>query len=424
METLDLAVSDVALLKQRFNNLLKINEALTAETDFETVLALIVQQSSVLLEAERATLYLLDAEKEQLCSHIAQGVDGFCLPIGQGVAGYVAATGQLANVPDVYRDSRFDTSADSQNHFYTRNMLAVPMQNPQGELIGVLQVINKQIEIGPFNLEDEELLIALSSTAAIAIQNARLLKEVAEKQRMQRDVEIAGEIQRSLLSQQIPTIAGLEVAALCAACKEMSGDYYSITDFGNGTAGLLVADVCGKSVPAAFLMALAHNTLRMAIQRRKLPRAVFEEANRWLYNQMGDRYVAATYALIDLKKMIFRVSNAGQPTYPIIVRDGKCLPVVAKGLPLGVTDDISYRQLTRHLQPGDLVLIYSDGVVEALNQTCEMFGFERLHALAIQCEKLPIETVVAKILKEVQEFSSNLEQSDDITIVAFRVPRM
>jgi len=410
-----------AQVKRRFSNLLKINEALTAETNFETLLELIVSQSSALLEAERATLYLLDESRAELWSRLAQGlkVKEIRLPVGQGVAGYVAANNQIVNIAEAYADPRFDASVDQHNGYHTHNILAVPLNGRQARLIGVLQVINKRE--APFSHDDEELLVALSSTAAIAIQNARLLEEVVEKERMQRDLEIAGQIQRSLLPQTMPDLEGFDMYAICRSSKEMSGDYYNVMDFGGHKVGLIVADVCGKSVPAAFLMALAHNTVRMAMHRGQAPSEVLREANYWLYEQVGDRYVAVTYLLLDTKKLALTVSNAGQPTYPIVVRQGQCETIEVSGLPLGIDYEAEYQQAHYQLRAGDLVLIYTDGVVEAFNKHKEIFGFERLHAIAAECGTLSPQAAVEKIVAAVTEFTAEMEQSDDITLVALKV---
>lgn len=409
-------------IKQRFINLLRINEALTSQTDFDALLGLIVAKSSELLYAERATLYLLDHERGELWSKIAEGMreEVIRLPVGQGIAGHVAQTGETLSLEDAYLDSRFNPANDFANGFRTRTLLTVPLRDTVGRMVGVLQVMNKQRELGLFDSDDAELLLALASSAAIAIQNARLLEEVAEKERIKAELEIAGEIQRSLLPQEMPDIPGMEIYAFCRPSLEMSGDYYNIMDFG-GRVGLIVADVCGKSVPAAFLMALAHNTVRMAMHRSQQPREMLKQANRWLVRQMGDRYVAVTYMLLDLKKKRFVVSNAGQPTYPILVRKGYVFPVELGGLPLGLVEDVEYRQTGRGLQPGDLVLLYTDGVVEAVNPNNEIFTFERLHAIARTCTDLTAREAVERIVAAIDQFVAPGPQSDDITIVAFRM---
>jgi sigma-B regulation protein RsbU (phosphoserine phosphatase) len=410
--------------KRRFVNLLKINEALTAETDFEVLLNLIVSKSSELLDAERATLYLLDVEKGELWSKIAEGMTQekkvIRLPLGQGIAGYVASTGEIVNLEDAYLDRRFDPSNDFNNGFRTRSMLAVPLRDRQNHIVGVLQVINRERGTGPFTHDDEELLTALSSTAAIAIHNARLIEEVQEKERIKAELEIASEIQRNLLPSVMPEIPNLDLYAYCRPSREMNGDYYNVIDFGNKI-GMIIADVCGKSVPAAFLMALAHNTVRMAMHRTQQPREMLRQANHWLVNQMGDRYVAVTYLMIDLQKQRFVVSNAGQPTYPILVRQGYCFPVELGGIPLGLEDDIEYRQTGRGLRPGDLVLLYTDGIVEAVGPDREIFSFERLHAVARTCTGLTARQAVERIVEAVDSYVYPCEQSDDITIMAFRV---
>ncbi|HEX2914822.1 MAG TPA: GAF domain-containing SpoIIE family protein phosphatase [Chloroflexia bacterium] len=410
-------------IRQRFINLLKINEALTSETDFDALLNLIVSKSSELLKAERATLYLFDPATKELWSKIAQGhsEEVIRLSLGHGIAGYVAESGQPLILDDVYQDARFDPSNDLSSGFHTRNMVVMPLHDREGKLVGVLQVINKLVEEGPFDADDAELLHALSSTAAIALQNARLLEEVQEKERLNAELEIAADIQRNLLPLTMPLIEGIEMAAFCRPAKVMSGDYYNVMDFGDKV-GLVVADVCGKSVPAAFLMALAHNTVRMSMQHSQQPREMLRQANRWLYNQMGDRYVAVTYMLLDLKKKRFLVSNAGQPTYPLLVRNGVCYPVEQGGLPLGLVEDVEYTQSTRSLNSGDLILIYTDGVVEAVNSARqEIFTFERLHRVASECTGLNPQEVIEKIVKAIDEFVYPGEQSDDITIMAFKI---
>jgi sigma-B regulation protein RsbU (phosphoserine phosphatase) len=159
----------------------------------------------------------------------------------------------------------------------------------------------------------------------------------------------------------------------------------------------------------------------MAMHKGHPPREVFQETNRWLYSQMGDRYVAATYLLLDLQKMRITASNAGQPTYPLIVRDGKCISLEIGGLPLGIVDDAIYRQVSRQLQSGDLVLLFSDGVVEAISSKREMFGFDRMHELASECTQLSAQAAIEKIIATVFDFSAGMEQADDITIVALKV---
>jgi phosphoserine phosphatase RsbU/P len=412
----------VETLKERFTNLLKINEALTAETDFDALLNLIVAKASELLDADRATLYLLDANRNELWSKIAQGIEAriIRLPVGQGIAGMVAQTGEIINIADAYQDDRFDPTSDHANGFRTTSMLTVPLRDRQSTLVGVLQVINKRVGDGLFDDDDIDFALALGSSAAIAIQNARLMEALQEQERLKAELEIAGDIQRNLLPNEMPAIEGIELYAFCRPSKEMSGDYYNVMDFG-GKVGLVVADVCGKSVPAAFLMALAHNTVRMAMHRSPQPREMLKQANRWLVKQMGDRYVAVTYMLLDLEKMRFSVSNAGQPTYPILVRNGYCFPVELGGLPLGLVEDVEYRQTGRGLRSGDLVLLYTDGVVEAVGPHRDIFSFERLHAIARTCSGVSAREAVERIVAAVDAFTFPGDQSDDITIMAFRV---
>ena len=158
--------------------LLEIGKAMTAERDLDRLLPLIMQEVTQVMEADRSTLYLVDRGRHELWSKIAQGLEvrEIRVKIGTGIAGHVAATGKLVNIPDAYADPRFDRSTDLQTGYRTRSILAVPMVNKPGEVIGVIQVLNKHK--GAFDDQDIELLQALSSQAAVAVENAILYEDI------------------------------------------------------------------------------------------------------------------------------------------------------------------------------------------------------------------------------------------------------
>jgi len=156
--------------------LLEFGKRSTAETNLDKLLLLLVEEAKQLLEAERATVFLLDVKRRQLWSKVALGTDAIRVPLGRGIAGTVAATGKSLNIPDAYRDGRFNPEVDRQTGYHTRSMLTVPMKNNHGEVIGVFQVLNRKK--GGFDQRDEELLAILAGQAATSAENAQLYEQL------------------------------------------------------------------------------------------------------------------------------------------------------------------------------------------------------------------------------------------------------
>jgi serine phosphatase RsbU (regulator of sigma subunit) len=264
----------------------------------------------------------------------------------------------------------------------------------------------------------------------MSTQLEQLYREWAEKERMQREMEIARTVQQALFPTELPQVAGLEMAALCRPYRETSGDFYDLLALNDGRLGIVVGDVSGKSIPAAMLMVAAHNTIRSEAFDHASPALVLNESNALLCSDVPPgMFVAASYARLDIQTREMVWANAGQ-IYPFLLHHLR--PVAAQdypyylettgaALPLGTDDDIRYNEQCQSLLPGDTVLFYTDGVVEAMNPARELYGFQRLESLVRSLSELSPQELIDAVLADVLAFVGPAEQHDDITLVAVKI---
>jgi phosphoserine phosphatase len=405
-------------------SLLEVVKALAVEKDLDRLLHLIIEQTTRVMDAERSSLYLYDEGQNQIWTKIAQGMSSreIRLPLGTGIAGTVAQTLQTVNIPDAYADPRFDRAWDRASGFRTRSILCMPMRNHEGKLIGVIQVLNKHD--GPFTAYDEQLLGAFSTHAAIALDSARLIQHYIEKQKMEQAMEIAREIQQSLFPKSHPAIAGYEVAGRTWPCDQTGGDYYDYIQFPDGSLGLVVADVTGHGIGPALLMSEARAVVRALASRMSSVAEVLTRANAFLAEDFeAGRFVTMFLGQLAPKEGRFRYSSAGHGE-PVVYRraTGEFLELESTGPPLAVVPDAEFPEGEAvTLAPGDLLVITTDGVEEAMNAGREQFGKERLRQAVLQRSREPAQDILTGIYEETIGFIGPAPRQDDITLVVVKV---
>jgi serine phosphatase RsbU (regulator of sigma subunit) len=240
---------------------------------------------------------------------------------------------------------------------------------------------------------------------------------LVEKEKLEHELEIARGIQASILPKQMPALAGWQIVAHWQPARMVSGDFYDFLPYSDGRLGFLIADVSGKGVPAALVMAVTCSVLRAVVKSEFSPGAVLEQVNNLLCPNMPQgMFVTCLYGLLDPASGILLFANAGH-NLPIKVTNGIVEELQARGMPLGALPGMTYEEKKASFQPGDGLLLYTDGIVEAHNNQREMFGIPRLRAcLAETSFKLE---VVAHLLARLVEFTgSDWEQEDDVTFVA------
>lgn len=414
---------------QELNAMRTVSEVMTSNIKLDDLLHLIITKLVTTINAERGTLYLIDEEAGELWSRVLQEDVGplseIRLPIGQGIAGHVAATGETLNIPDAYADPRFNPSFDQATGFRTRSILTAPMFNPQQKIIGVVQVLNKQSG-GPFTFRDERLLAALTSQAAISIENARLYQQELQQQIINRELETAHGIQASFLPDTIPEYEGWDIGALWCPIRNVAGDFYDFYNLSDGRLAAIIADVSGKGIPAALFMALSVTVLRFGMTLDLSPDEVTRRANAMIISEQRSRMFATTFVVyISLANGAVEYSSGGHnPALIYRAATQTCDYITAPGVAVGIFKQAEYERATTVLHEGDVMVLYTDGITEVINNNEEEFGEERLETLVKEFHHLDAQTLADLVLDAVSAFAEDQELFDDATLVVIkRLPR-
>ena len=409
---------------RELNAIRTIIEFMASNKDLDELLELIINELVETIGADRGTLYLIDKAQGELFSHVLQKDTGALreirLEVGQGVAGHVAATGQVMNIQDAYGDSRFMRSFDQVTGYRCHTILAAPMRNPQQEIIGVVQLLNKKG--GPFTSRDERLLTAMAAQAAILIENARLYAQEIQQRLINQELETARAIQKSFLPQQVPQYAGWDIAAFWRPMREVAGDFYDLYPLPDGRLAVVVADVSGKGVPGALFMALSVTVLRFAMGLNFTPGELLDRANQAIISdQQSKMFATAFVGYLDLQSGALDFASAGHNP-PLLCRPARCRCeyLTAPGVAMGLFGGAEYAGETVTLADGDILVLYTDGITEVINAHEEEFGEERLQALIVQNGSRPAIELAELITEAVASFAQDQGAYDDETMVVIK----
>lgn len=299
--------------------------------------------------------------------------------------------------------------------------LIVPLVS-QGELIGLIN-LGSRLSEQEYSGDDHQLLADLATQAAPALRVAQLVRqqqlEAAERERMEQELRVARLIQQTLLPRELPALEGWQVTAYYQPAREVGGDFYDFIYFPDGKVGFVVADVTDKGVPAALVMATTRTLLRAAAERLETPGAVLARTNDVLVNEIPPRmFVTCFYAVLDLATGRLQYANAGHDL-PYRYTAAGVEELRARGMPLGLMPGMQYEVKETTLAPGEYVLLYSDGLVEAHAPDGEMFGFPRLQRLL--GTQMDADGLKAFLLTQLADFTGPAwEQEDDVTLVTLQ----
>ncbi len=406
---------------QELNAMRSVSEVMTSNIKLDDLLNLILSKLVTTINAERGTIYLADEERGELWSRVllqeAGPLSEIRLKIGEGIAGHVAATGTVLNIPDAYADRRFNPQFDKTSGFYTRSILTAPMINPQQKVIGVVQLLNKKD--GTFTFRDERLLTAMAAQAAISIENARLYQQEIQQQLINRELETAHSIQESFLPDRIPALAGWDIGALWCPIRSVAGDFYDFYALSGGRVGIVIADVSGKGIPAALFMALSVTVLRYGMSINLPPHEVLRHANEMIISEQRSRMFATTFVgYLDPASGEMRFACGGHnPPLWYHAATGTVDYVTAQGVAVGIFKEAEFALDRLRMEPGDIFVLYTDGITEVLNSEEEEFGEDRLEALIRQHTALSAQELADRILETINDFAAEQELSDDATLV-------
>lgn len=410
---------EAAALRKRLRRLRAVADAAALghrTLDLAVIAQRIVATAARLIGAERGSIFLVDEESGGLVSLVAQGVNGKPLRVGlgEGIVGTVAATGRAVILNAPYADARFDPSFDRATGFTTRSLLTVPVRDRERRLVAVLQLLNRRR--GGFSRQDAAFLSELGVPFALALSTARLHQAIVERERMERELKLAAEIQRILLPSPDTHLPGLESAVVCRPCHEVGGDYYDFIPGEDGTWWIALGDVAGKGVPSALIASNLQSFLWSRRNGGGPLGGLLAEGNNLLQRlTQGSKY--ATLVLLQWAPGQRRVTwaNAGHPPGLLLCR-GAVERLGATGPPLGLIPDLPYRSGEVVLAPGDRLLLVTDGVTEASTTLGgEEFGLDRTQ------EALGAQGGPAGVLRTLQDaVAAHLaggDPSDDLTCV-------
>lgn len=411
----------IAELK-KLEQLIDATKVVNSTLDLDQLLNVILETALKIVDGDRGTVYLIDEEKQILWSKILKGTEHvkIQLPIGKGIAGYVAATGDVLNIPDAYLDPRFNPDIDRATGYHTKTILCMPMRNKDEKIIGVFQLLNKRD--GVFTPDDESFIDALSVHAAIAIENARLYEHERKRVLMEKELFAAREVQMSLIPRQLPRVPNFEFAACTMPAQEVGGDLYDFIRLDDQHYEVIIADVAGKGLPAALLATLMKGVLYSQAVQEKSPQAQLKGGNTIVRRNFPRKsFITTMLARIDTRSKEVTLANAGH-CFPLVyrhdTREAKILSL--RGMALNFEDNILCEERTLTLAPGDSVVLYSDGICEAENSEGESFSIDRLESLVSQHGYNSASALLQQIVQEVGRFSHNVPQHDDMTLVVMK----
>ena len=412
-------------LRQRINELTAVYSVtmmLADARDLQKVLQRTVQVVCDLMETRASSIRLIDPERDEL---VIKAV-------------YNLSPEYLNKGPILLSKAEIDKVALSMQGFeYVRNMATDPrVQYPQestregiismlsvgmrykGRAIGVLRVYtDREQAFSPLKID---LLKAVASQAAAAIENARLLAETMAAQALEKQVQMAAEVQQRMIPHTPPKVPGVDLAAVYVPCFELGGDFYDFIPLQGDNTGLAIADVAGKGVPASLSMAAVRAALRAQVDNVYYLYEVLQRINLMVCRDTTPgEFVTLFYGVLDARNKRFTYCNAGHPP-GLILREGKVIELGSENMVLGVDPAQEYKQSIAELKGKDILLLYTDGLTDAMNFKQETFGRQRLLE-AFKTGGQTAEEVSQHILWELRKFVGLGKRTDDVTMIVARV---
>lgn len=415
---------EILSLRRQLTGMTKLTEitcTLAAEHDLERILDIVTNGVCDALNCERASLFLYDESSNELSTRFVTEleIEEIRSSVDHGITGWVARERRIANIPDPHVDPRWNSSVDRETGFQTRNILAAPVISASGgKLLGVLELINRSD--GTFDLADERLLQAFAAHAATALERATLLNEVRQSQRLQSSVEIGRRIQAGFIPQRLPQIEEYELAAWWQPAEAVGGDYYDVVVLPDRRLGLVVADVSGHGVGPSLIMASVRAMLHVATRTCSDPGKILSLLAETIGPDLKNgRFITFLMVAIDCGRHEVTYANAGHgPALYFDRANGVFQRLQTTGLPLGFCKDFKISNGPKFkLDPGDLLLLATDGTVELRNPAGEMFGRERLEELVLQNRTLPAEQLIRLLTTAITDFYPGHHPPDDATLL-------
>jgi phosphoserine phosphatase RsbU/P len=393
-------------------HLQKSAQKISSKLDLEELLEEVVAQVCEVFGCLETCVLLRDGDSKNLVMRATRGcsihLKGSVFPEDHGLVSYAAQSGETIYTPDVSREPRYvRCEEDSQSE------LDIPLKANE-KVIGVFSIAHP--DVNGFSRQERQLLEAMAGHISIAIDNAtRFQRERFERERMRIEQEEGRRIQESMLPKQNPVVPGYAIEGRSIPSGAVGGDFFDYIPMSDGRLALVLADVSGKGLPAALLMATTRGVLRSLARQSANASDILSQLNTMLIEDFpAEKFVTMVVAVLNPATGTVRVANAGHP-FPLLVSNGvACFHASECGLPLGIMES-AYCETEIALQPEDALVLYSDGISERTNLAGDEYGLERLCEIA-SCRDVSCETIFA----DTAQFGGRAPQNDDSTVIVLR----
>ncbi|MBL7995055.1 SpoIIE family protein phosphatase [bacterium] len=387
----------------------------------QEIMQTIIHRSLRAVHAEQGVITLVDSSADRAMKTLVRSMvsssDHSKFHLTESMLGWMHLNKKPLMVNDPATDERFRGITWDASF---RNALSVPM-TVKSTLIGVLTVYNKK-EGKAFTDDEQRLLAIIATQSAQVVENARLYEKEKELVYIQEELRLAAQIQSELLPTTFPKIKGYQLSGKSIAAQSVGGDYFDFIQMNENKLAVCLGDVSGKGLPAAMLMANLQATLRGQTLLANSPKQCIERSNKLLHQSTGDeKYATLFYGILDTATHQFSYTNAGHNPPLIISKDGSIRLLRKGGIVVAMMETFPYDEETVSFLPGDTLIIYSDGISEAMNDKEEEFGEERLEALLKKTLHRPPDEMITSIINEVNKHAGNMPQMDDMTLVVLKM---
>ena len=408
--------------------LLDITKKISRSLNLQEVLNLVMDTLDSLIPYDAAGIFVLQCvdpqlvpEGEEPCTFKSEAVRGYDidelsdlhLKLGEGFIGSVAVSGTPVISHDVRKDPVYINARDR-----TRSEMVAPIIS-NDEVIGVFDL--ESDELNAYSNDDLDVLLLLASQVAIIIEKVMLHEQLIEKKRLEVQLEVARQVQLELLPPKDPELPGYDISAYNFPTEEVSGDYYDWVRIYDDEIGIVIADVSGKGVPAAILMAFLRSSLRAATHIGYATNISLGKVNYLLWESIErNQFVTAFHAILDASNRTLSYSNAGHNPPVLLNAKGEASFIEYGEQPLGMFPGTRYHQYHLLLEPGDVLVLYTDGVTEASDPDGVEFGRDRLVEAVKENYDRPARELIASLEMAVLEWTANMGASDDVTFFVIK----
>ncbi len=411
-------------LRRAVEELSILNDLATAiggANDPTQIMQIIVKRSLKTVHAEQGVITLIDEERNRdplstFVRSMSSSSEHQAIHPDESVLGWIMTYQRPLVVNDPANDPRFQGTRWDES---VRSIICVPMV-ARSKLVGTLTIYNKKDEDG-FTEADQRLVSILAAQSAQVLENARLHEEETALQQIQEELRLANQIQSKLLPQNMPVLAGYDLAGTSSPARSVGGDFFDFVPMETNQLCFWVGDVAGKGLPAALTMATIQATLRGDTAATHDVARILDRANRYLCsNTTRSTFVTLFLGILDAKKHEVSFGNAGH-NRPLLFSSGEEPETLDYGdLVLGFAEQVEYSVQKVELRPGDVLVVYSDGINEAMNRSREQFGEQRLIETLSSIRTRSASEMVDSVVEQVQNHAGTAPQGDDLTIVVIK----